>query len=136
MLFRSSDETNINRFCSDGRSWYWSREGESLKPHQVKQTVKHGGGSIMVWGCMTFDGPGYICRIEGTLDQHLYKRILGDELLQTLEYYQLESDKVIFQHDNDPKHTAKSVREWLDQQPFDVLKCPTQSPDLNTIEHL
>ena len=31
-----SDETKINRFCSDGRSWYWAHEGTSLQPHHVK----------------------------------------------------------------------------------------------------
>ncbi|KAG0923111.1 hypothetical protein G6F35_015738 [Rhizopus arrhizus] len=43
-----SDETKINRFNSDGRTWAWIRSGESLKSHHVKMTVKHGGGSIML----------------------------------------------------------------------------------------
>ena len=54
-----SDETKINRFQSYGRSWYWKREKNQLQPHHIKQTVKHGGGSIMIWGCMTAEGPGY-----------------------------------------------------------------------------
>ena len=131
-----SDETKVNRFCSDGRSWYWRRDGESLQPRHVNQTLKHGGGSIAIWGCMTADGPGFMCKIEGTMDQELYKSILQDELLNTIEYYGWDSEKVIFQHDNDPKHSARSVKEWLHQQPFDVLMWPAQSPDLNPIEHL
>jgi len=131
-----SDETKINRFCSDGRSWCWVRDGESVQERHVKQTMKHGGGSIMVWGCMTAHGPGYLCKIEGAMDQHLYKAILEDELCNTIKYYRMEFDKVIFQHDNDPKHRAKSVKTWLDSQPFNVLVWPPQSPDLNPIEHL
>jgi DDE superfamily endonuclease/Transposase len=131
-----SDETKINRFCSDGRSWYWSRDGETVQRRHVKQTVKHGGGSIMIWGCMTWYGTGYMCKIEGRMDQHLYRSILEDELIQTIDYYQLEPSQCIFQQDNDPKHRAKSVQEWIIDQSFEVLEWPPQSPDLNPIEHL
>lgn len=34
-----SDESNINRILSDGRSWCWKRKGESLLPRHVKQTI-------------------------------------------------------------------------------------------------
>ena len=130
-----SDETKINRFGSDGRSWTWFREGESLQPKNVQQTVKHGGGSLMVWGCITSGGVGYLTEIEGIMDQHLYKEILAGELADTIEYNELDEEKVIFQHDNDPKHTAKSVTQYLSEQEFRVMNWPAQSPDLNPIEN-
>ncbi len=39
----------------------------------------------------------------------------------------------VFQHDNDPKHTAKATKEWLKKQHIKVLEWPSPSPDLNTI---
>ncbi len=36
----------------------------------------------------------------------------------------------VFQHDNDPKHTAKTTKH------IKVLERPSQSPDLNPIENL
>ncbi len=42
----------------------------------------------------------------------------------------------VFQHVNDPKHTAKATKEWLKKKDIKVLKWPSQSTDLNSIENL
>ncbi len=33
----------------------------------------------------------------------------------------------VFQHDNDPKHTAKATKEWLKKKHIKVLEWPSQS---------
>ncbi|KAG1009223.1 hypothetical protein G6F25_014359 [Rhizopus arrhizus] len=81
-----SDETKINRFNSDRRTWAWIRSGESLKYHHVKMTVKRGGGNIMLWSAITYTGVGWMCKINGNTDKTLYKEILEDELDCTIEY--------------------------------------------------
>lgn len=45
-----SDETKINLFGSDGVQHVWRRPGEEYHDKCVVPTVKHGGGSVMVWG--------------------------------------------------------------------------------------
>ena len=90
----------------------------------------------MVWSCMTTHGVGNLVKIEGTMDSKLYCQILEEDLLESIEYHGLESQDIIFQHDNDPKHTARVTKQWLQDAEIEVLDWPPQSPDLNPIEHL
>jgi transposase len=131
-----SDEAKFELFGSKRRQYCWVKPGAPLTSRQIQPTVKHGGGNIMVWGCFTAHGIGYLCRIVDGLDAELYQQILADELMQTLAFYHLDKADVVFQHDNDPKHTAKSTKVWLEANNIQVLSWPAQSPDLNPIEHL
>ena len=88
----------------------------------------------MVWSCFSHDGVGPIYRVQGIMDQNMYKGIIKDIMLPHAK------DKILrgwtFQHDNDPKHTSKLVTELLAQKKVCFLERPSQSPDLNPIEHL
>ena len=55
--------------------------GEGLSDRLVEGTVKFGGGSVMLWGRMLWDGPGYACRIDGRMDGDLFIQILRLVLL-------------------------------------------------------
>ena len=131
-----SDETKINLRGSDGRKWVWKSPGEGLSNRLVEGTFKFGGGNLMMWGCMGWDGVGYSCRIDGRMDADLYVSILEDELQKSLQYWGKTTEEVVFQQDNDPKHTSKKAKAWFNDHGFEVMVWPPQSPDLNPIEHL
>ncbi len=131
-----SDETKVCLFGSEGRRYYWKRRDGPTLDHHFRQTKKFGGGGIFLWGCMTSKGIGYLAKIDNGLDAELYTKILSHELMYTLSWYGLKKRDVIFQHDNDPKHTAKMTRECIERLEFATLDWPSQSPDLNPMEHI
>lgn len=98
-------------------------------------TVKHGGGSVMVWGCMSGAGVGNLIFIETTMDRFVYLNIVKDNLKQSAMNMGLRSCW-IFQQDNDPKHTSGIVKEWLLYNTPKQLHSAPQSPDINPIENL
>ena len=89
----------------------------------------------MLWGCFSAKGTGQLHHIKGTMDGARYCQILGENLLPSARALKMGRG-LVFQHDNDPKHTAKATKEWLKKKHINVLECPSQSPDLNPIENL
>jgi hypothetical protein len=47
-----SDETKLELFGHNDQSYVWRKKVEACKPKNTIPTVKHGGGSIMLWGCL------------------------------------------------------------------------------------
>jgi hypothetical protein len=60
-----SDETKINRLVSDGRKWVWKKAGQGLSDRLVHGTKKFGGGALMMWGCMLWEGAGMLAGLMG-----------------------------------------------------------------------
>lgn len=130
-----TDESKFNIFGSDGRRFVWRKENTALQLKHIKATVKHGGGSVMVWGAMAAGGVGNLVFVETTMDKFSYLNILKENLRASATNLGI-SDDYRFLHDNDPKHTSMVVREWLLYNVKQVVPHPPQSPDLNPIEHL
>ncbi|KAJ4937512.1 hypothetical protein JOQ06_002147 [Pogonophryne albipinna] len=130
-----SDETKIELFGKNSTRRVWRRKNAELHPKNTIPTVKHGGGNIMLWGCFSAKGPGRLIRVKERMNGAMYREILSDNLLPSARALKMKRGWV-FQHDNDPKHTARATKEWLRKKHFKVLEWPSQSPDLNPIENL
>ena len=90
----------------------------------------------MVWGCMGWEGVGRLAVVEGKMNADQYVSILEDNLLPSLEESGFFVEDVIFQQDNDSKHTSKKATKWFEDNDINVLDWAPQSPDINPIEHL
>lgn len=111
------------------------KKKEELNPKNTRKTVKHGGGGIMVWGCMSAAGAVNLEFIEETMTKTVYLNILKKNLNQSAEKLGIRSD-YYFQQDNDPNHTAADVKMWIAYNTPHMLNTTPQSPDINPIENL
>ncbi len=109
-------------FCYKLHSPCLEEEGE-YNPKNTIPTVKHGGGNIMLWWCFSAKGTGWLHRIEGSMDGAMYREILANNLLPSVRALKMGRGWV-FQHVNDPKHTARATKEWLRKKHFMVQISP------------
>lgn len=112
-----SDESKFMLVNNNRRQYVWRNRGEAFKVGYTRPTVKHGGGSVMVWGCFSSAGVGNLFIIEGKMTGEVYRSISVENLKQSAEKIGLGND-FVFQHDNDPKHTSRVVRSFFIKKKF------------------
>ncbi|GFV83049.1 transposable element Tc1 transposase [Trichonephila clavipes] len=126
-----SYKSTFTLFQTTGRVYVWRTPKEAFAPECIVPTVKHGGGSLMVWGAISWRGLGPLVTLHGKVKTAHYVNILRDQT-------SFPGECPLYQDDNAHIHTAKIVQEWFAEHDGEVghLDRPPQSPDLNIIEHL
>ena len=137
-LKRLSHLINLNQ--SDGKAKLWRKKGSAHDPKHTSSSVTHCGGSVMTWACMAASGVGSLIFIDDVthdgssrMNSEVYKNILSANLRRNAS--KLIGRNFIMQQDNDPKHTANTTKDLIREKTWKVLDWPSQSPDLNPIEH-
>ena len=105
------DETKLELFWHMDVAYVWRRKGEAFNPKITVPTVKHGGGSIMLWGCFAASGTGSLAQMHGIGKKENYLEILRDNMQKSARSPDL-GRRWVFQQDNDMKHTSKLVQQF------------------------
>lgn len=105
ILIWYSDESKYLIFGSDGKLYCRRGLGKEFLPRNVTMVMKHGGGKVMVWGCISWNGVGELYRVQGNLERFQFRTILQGPLLRSFDSQHVDPFDAILQMDNDPKHT-------------------------------
>ena len=125
-----SDEKKFNLDGPDGYSYYWH---DLRKEERVLSRRHTGGGSVMIWASIGYQGKSPIVFLEGRMNANRYIDLLRQ---QTNNFEAIAGDSFIFQQDNAPIHTAACVKKWLEENEVPCMPWPPRSPDLNIIENV
>uniref|UniRef100_A0A3P9KW98 Transposase Tc1-like domain-containing protein n=1 Tax=Oryzias latipes TaxID=8090 RepID=A0A3P9KW98_ORYLA len=130
-----TDETKLELFGKTHQLYVRRLKNEANNEKNTVPTVKHGGGSVLFWGCFAASATGCLEVVQGQMKSQDYQGILDRNVLPSVRKIGLSRRSWVFQQDNGPKHTAKNTQEWLREKRWTILKWPSMSPDLNPIEH-
>ncbi len=102
---------------SDGKAKVWRKKDLLMIPN-IQVHLKHSGGNVMAWAFIASSGTGSLIFINDVthdgsskINSEVYRNILSDNL-------QKDATKLIgrsfnMQQDNDPKHSAKTTKEFI-----------------------
>jgi len=128
-----SDEASFELFPTRKHETIYRKNGTAFEKKNLVPTVKHDGGKLMIWGCISYNEVGNLVFINGTMDSGKYINLLANNLKDSANKMGL--DDFVFQQDGAPCHTSKATRSFLDKELIVLLEWAAQSPDLNPIEH-
>lgn len=106
-----TDESKFDLFGTNRRVFVRRFQGERFKKNCLQPTIKHGGGSVMIWAGISVKGGTKLKLINGIMDKKVYHQILIRNALP--EGKRLLGRGFIFQEDNDPKHASNLCRNYL-----------------------
>lgn len=130
-----SDECKVV-LGQNNRVYIWRKAGEEWLPACISPGAPPKPAmSLMLWGCITWNGVGTLTVVNGNINANKYIDILEEQLWPVVVKI-FPTNDYIFQDDNAPVHRARIVQEYKQINRIPGMFWPAQSPDANIIENI
>ena len=103
------------------------------KEQQYKTVAKH-AVKVHMWAGISKRRATKICIFDQIMDAEVYVNISKDTLLSFISAKFPDSHH--FMQDNDPKHTSRLAKAYLEEQGINWWHTPASSADINPIERV
>ena len=103
----------------------WRKDGEEYEEKVLTSKFRENTASVMVWGCVGWNGPGPLHFCEKNVNATYYRSILKKNLPKTKKQLKLPSD-FHFLQDRTPPHTAKLMQAFLKRRKSALFLIPPQ----------
>jgi hypothetical protein len=120
-----SDETSFQLFRNTITIWH----KDDRPVHPIPKDRK----KIHAWGGFSIQGKTSLYCFTEKMDARFYVNILENQLPHIEE---MMGTDWRLQQDNDPKHTSRLAKEFIEQNIPESMDWPSNSPDLNPIENM
>ncbi|GFW97793.1 transposable element Tcb2 transposase [Trichonephila clavipes] len=130
-----SDESRFSVHPNNRRIFFWRECGSRNNPASAHESVRFGGGGVLVYGRISIDGCTDLSIIR---DGPLTARRYSDEILRPIVvlYAAAIGDDFILMDDNCRPHRANLVEDFLFEKGIVRMEWPASSPDMNPKEHV
>jgi hypothetical protein len=112
-----SDESRFMLQTRDGCTPVYRRRNARFTRNCVLEVDNFGGGSVMMWGAISYARKTQLLHIPGNLSAARYR----DEVLTPHMLPAMNLRREVFQHDNTRPHTARATVDLLANQIITVL---------------
>ena len=113
----------------------WSHKNTAYSPRNIQPTVSYGGGSVMVWGCISHDCKLDLVTIQGNLTGDQYIRDVLQPVVPHFDNHPLAT-RPVYMDDHARPHRSRAVTAYLQSEAVTSVPWSAMSPDLNPIYHL